>query len=151
MRRNVDPLPSWAVCLAVVVAPTAFGVIFRAPARLWPAIIATSAAGFIANRIGDHMIGPELGAFVGALVIGVCSNLYARVFNRPAMALLTPGILVLVPGSIGYRSLTAMLESNTIEGIELAFAMVMVGVSLVGGIVMANVVLSPKAVSLRFL
>jgi len=144
IRPVVMPIPSWSVWLAVLIAPMAFGVLFRAPMLLWPAIIATCVAGFIANRIGERIVGPELGAFVGALVVGVCSNLYARLFNRPAMALLTPGILVLVPGSIGYRSATAMLESNTIEGIELAFAMVMVGISLVGGIVMANVVLSPK-------
>lgn len=144
IRPAVLPVPSWSIWLAVVIAPVAFGVLFRAPAFLWPAIVATSVMGFIANRIGEGAVGPEFGAFCGAFAVGACSNLYARWFNRPAMALLTPGILILLPGSIGYRSVTAMLESNTIEGIELAFAMVMIGISLAGGIVMANVVLSPK-------
>lgn len=144
MQPAVQLLPGWSAWVAVLVAPLAFGVLFRAPVFLWPAILATSAAGYIANRSGDAAFGPELGAFCGALAVAMCSNLYARLYNRPAMALLTPGILILVPGSIGYRSITAMFDSNTIEAIELGFAMLMIGISLIGGIVMANVLLSPK-------
>ena len=58
----------------------------------------------------------------------------------------TPGLLILVPGSIGYRSLTALLNSETIRGVELGFSMVIVGVALVGGLLMANLLVSPKRI-----
>ncbi len=92
------------------------------------------------------MAGPEVGAFVGALVVGCGSNIYARFLNRPAMVPQTPGRMILVPGSIGYKSLTAMVESNTIQGVELAFSMSIVGVALVGGLLLANQIISPKRI-----
>ena len=58
----------------------------------------------------------------------------------------TPGLLILVPGSIGYRSLTALLNGETIRGVELGFSMVIVGVALVGGLLMANLLVSPKRI-----
>ena len=89
---------------------------------------------------------PDVGSFCGATVVGVGSNLYARLTNRPAMAAQTPGLLILVPGSLGYRSLIAMLESQTVQGIELAFNMTLVAVSLVGGLLFANLLLPPKRI-----
>jgi uncharacterized membrane protein YjjB (DUF3815 family) len=58
----------------------------------------------------------------------------------------TPGLLILVPGAIGYTSLTAMIENNTIRGVELAFSMSVIGVALVGGLLLANQVISPKRI-----
>jgi len=46
-----------------------------------------------------------MGVFLGALAVGVGSNLYALWRDRPAQVPLTPGVLILVPGSVGFRSL----------------------------------------------
>jgi uncharacterized membrane protein YjjB (DUF3815 family) len=59
---------------------------------------------------------------------------------------LTPGIIMLVPGSFGYRSLTALLDHQTVEGINFAFSMVILAISLVGGILTANAVIPPKRI-----
>ena len=69
-----------------------------------------------------------------------------RIRDRPALVTLTPGILVLVPGSLGYRSLTAFLDNDTIAGIDFAFQMVIVAVSLVGGILTANAIVPPRRI-----
>jgi uncharacterized membrane protein YjjB (DUF3815 family) len=53
---------------------------------------------------------------------------------------LVPGILLLVPGSVGMRSLTALMEREVISGIETAFRMVVIAVSIVAGILIANVI-----------
>ena len=88
----------------------------------------------------------EVGAFGGAVVVGVGSNLYARLRDRPALVPLTPGIIVLDPGSLGYRSLTAFLDRETMAGVDFAFGMVIVAAALVGGILTANVVMPPRRI-----
>jgi uncharacterized membrane protein YjjB (DUF3815 family) len=78
--------------------------------------------------------------------VGACSNLYARIRDRPALVALTPGIIILVPGSVGFRSLTSFLNQETVAGIDFAFTMMIVAVALVGGILTANIVVPPKRI-----
>jgi uncharacterized membrane protein YjjB (DUF3815 family) len=123
-----------------------FAVIFCARWRQWPAILIVSIAGFAASLFGGNLWGIEVGAALGALAVGCGSNLYARLRDRPALVTLTPGILALVPGSLGYRSLTAFLDNDTIAGIDFAFQMIIVAVSLVGGILTANALIPPRRI-----
>lgn len=142
----IDPLPTWCLWVAVGTTPLAFAVVFRAPISQWPAIALVVVSGFVASRFLSNAAGAEVGAFAGAFVVGCGSNTYARLCNRPAMIPQTPGLLILVPGAIGYKSLTAMVENDTIRGVELAFSMSIVGVALVGGLLLANQVISPKRI-----
>jgi uncharacterized membrane protein YjjB (DUF3815 family) len=130
----------------VGVTPIAFAIVFKAPVSQWPAIIAVVLVGFVTSSTLSGLAGPEVGALVGALVVGCGSNIYARLRNRPAMIPQTPGLLVLVPGSVGYRALTAMVEHDPLRGVELAFSMSVIGVALVGGLLLANQVISPKRI-----
>jgi uncharacterized membrane protein YjjB (DUF3815 family) len=49
-------------------------------------------------------------------------------------------MLLLVPGSVGFRSLHALLQHDVLSGIETGFAMALVAVSLVTGLFLANLV-----------
>lgn len=138
------PLPKMAAALALLLAPVAFGVLFRARRRDIPLVVAVSACGFGGARAGAHLLGPELGVFVGALVVGAVSNLIARRLKLPASVTLVPGIVLLVPGSIGFRSLNSFLERDIVTGTEGMFRMFLVAVALVGGLLVANTLLPPR-------
>jgi uncharacterized membrane protein YjjB (DUF3815 family) len=127
-----------------VAAPLGFAVLFRAHARdaIW--IILAGALGIAGSRIGSTTFGPELGAFVGALTVGVASNTYAYLLRRPASVTLVPGILLLVPGSIGFRSLSSLLDREVVTGVETAFTMVLIGAGLVAGLLLANVLVPER-------
>ena len=152
--RNFPALPAQPGVLtgegwqwtAIAIAPIAFAIVFRARWRQWPLITAVSVAGFAASVFAGKVWGLEGGAFLGALTVAGSSNLYARIRDRPALVPLTPGIILLVPGTLGYRSLTAFLDRETIAGIDFAFNMLIVAVSLVGGILAANVFVPPKRI-----
>ena len=140
------PLPGWSEWAALALAPLAFAVILEARARELPVVLATGVAGYLAFRAGLESLGGDVAPFLGALVVGLASNLYARAADRPALVPSTPGILLLVPGSLGYRSLTSFLEAQALTGVEGAFRTGLVGVSLVGGLLAANVLLPPRRV-----
>ncbi|HSM13439.1 MAG TPA: threonine/serine exporter family protein, partial [Thermoanaerobaculia bacterium] len=135
------PIALWGELVALLVAPLALSVLFRAPWSEAPWIVAAGILGFQAGRLGTVLISPELGMFVGALAIGLTARLYRRLSGRPESLLLVPAILLLVPGSIGYRSFSSLLEHDVVLGVETAFRMILVAVSLVAGLLVANVLL----------
>ena len=141
--RGVSPLLQWGI---IGVSPIAFAVLFEARTREFLPIWLTSVAAFAAATAGAVILGPDLGPFLGALTAGVGGNLYGRLVDRPGLVPMTPAILLLVPGSLGFRSLTSFLHKDAVLGVDWAFQTGMVAASLVGGLLIANVVLPPRRV-----
>ena len=137
-------LPAWSVWPAAVLACLAFVVLFQARWREVGWILAVSLSGFLGARLGADALGPQLGAFLGALVVGLASNVYARLAGHPALVPMLPGILLLVPGSIGFQSMTFFLAKDATSGMQAAFNTTLVAIALVGGLLCANVVLAPR-------
>jgi uncharacterized membrane protein YjjP (DUF1212 family) len=142
---NVPPaatahaLPAYTAHGAVLVAALAFCVLLKAEPRDAGWIVLACALSFYSARAGREQLGPELGAFLGALVIGVASDLFARGFKRPSAIAQVPGVLIIVPGSVGYRGIMSLLESETVAGIDTAFQVALIGVSIVAGLLVSNV------------
>ncbi len=141
------PLPWWADYVALFLAPLALTVRLRAHPRDAPLILLAGILGVTGSRIGSHLLDPQLGVFVGAVAIGAASNLYARASNRPSLIPWIPGLLLLVPGSVGFRSLSSIIEANVVLGVETAFKMILIAVALVAGTLIANVIISPRKLS----
>lgn len=138
------PLPIWTEPIALLVAAVSIAVLFQTHPRSVPAVVVACVAAFYGARLGAWLVGPQLGAGIGAFIVGAGANAYARLADRPATVPLVPGILLLVPGSLGFRSLSAMVERDVVTGIDTAFAMILVAVSLVAGLLMANAAISPR-------
>ncbi len=139
-------LPAWTEPLALVSMLFAVSVIFRARPRDWGWITVAGTLAYAGSRLGTQVLGPQLGAFVGALIVGIVTNLLARVRNRPAVITLVPAIMLLVPGSIGFRSMESLLARDVLAGVDTAFSMLMVAVALVAGLLFANALVQPRKV-----
>jgi uncharacterized membrane protein YjjP (DUF1212 family) len=138
-------LPGWVPLVAVVLASSCSVVILRADPGDAPWIVAAGVLGVLAGRFGAAKLGLELGMFVAAFGVAMASAAYERWRNRPAPVVLVPGILLLVPGSIGYLSVSSLMERNTVAGIDTAFTMVLTAVSLVAGLLIAGIIVpEPK-------
>ena len=133
-------LPEWTEWIALVLAPLAFTVLLRARPRDYPWILCIGALAFIAGRAAASPLGPELGAFTGALVAASLSNLLARRRGGSPATTLVPSILLLVPGSVGFRSLTLLMNRDVLSGVEAAFRMMIMVAALVAGLLMAGVI-----------
>jgi uncharacterized membrane protein YjjP (DUF1212 family) len=134
------PLPGWASLAALLLSPVGAIIILRAAPRDAPWIIIASVLGAEAGRRGAAALGPELGAFAGGFVVALLSNAYARWRRRPPAVVLVPAILLLVPGSIGFLSLNALMERQALAGIQTAFSMMLTAVALVAGLLIAGVI-----------
>ena len=132
------------VFLALAIAAGALTVIFRARARDALVILPMSAVAFFGARFGSQQLGPELGVALGALLLGVCSNLLSRRLDQPSAIALMPALLLLVPGSLGFRSLQSLLANDVLGGVETAFTMALVAVGLVSGLLVANAAVTPR-------
>ncbi len=130
--------PAWLQIAALLLAPLALSVLLRAPRTEIPWIVLIGTVGYFAGRLGAEMLEPEVGMFVGALAVGLASGIYERIRRLPGSIPLVPGILMLVPGSIGYRSLTALLAEEVVPGIQTAFRMLLVAASLVAGLLISS-------------
>ena len=138
------PLAPWTELAALGVAATALVILFRAPAELAPWVMVAAGLSFATARLGAQLLGPELGVSVGALTVGLAGNAYARWRRRPAVVLIVPGILLLVPGSLGLKSLRFLLQDDPMTGVSLGFSTLLVGMSVVAGLLLANLVISPR-------
>lgn len=138
------PLPPVLVWVLLVITAVALGVLFRARWQEVPWIIAGALLAFWGARGGVALLGAGLGTLLGSLLVGLAGNLFARLRRRPAVVVIVPSIIVLVPGSIGYRSLSFLLEKDVLSGVDNAFTALLVGVSLVAGLLLASVLLPPR-------
>lgn len=138
------PLPGWTEGLALFIAPMALTVSFRARPRDMIWILAAGIVAYGGARTGTDWLGPELGAGAGALALGVFANLYARLWKRPSSVCTIPGLVMLVPGSMGFRSVLSLLEQNAVSGVQTAFRTSLIAVALVAGLLVANALVSPR-------
>ncbi len=137
-------LPFWAQWLALLIVSGAFGLLFQVRVKDMGWMVLSAVMAFGSARLGTLWLGVELGAFLGALAAGMGSNIYARVLDRPAAVLMMPGIIMLVPGSIGFRSVSYLMGHDVITGIETAMLMTMIAAAIVSGLLLSNRVIPPR-------
>ncbi len=139
-------LPWYIDLLTVLVATVCMSVLFQAHLRHAWVMVVAGLLSFYSARYGTMFFGPEVGVLGAAMVVGVASNLYARIFDHPSLVMMLPGLIILVPGSLGLRSLQLFMDSATVDGVQSAFTVLVIGVALVVGLLLANVIMPPRKV-----
>ncbi len=124
---------------ALVPVGLAFGVLFRARKRDFLPILLATALSFASVQAAGLFFSPLMASGIAALAIGGVSNLYARWTDQPVAVMLMPGLLLLVPGSLGFLGLSEIaLNDNTPAGIGQIANMLLVAVSIVSGLLLSN-------------
>ncbi len=138
------PLPEWSQWLAMIVSSIGIAIVVQAQLRAFGWILAACAIGYIGAAIGTRWLDAQLGVVIGAFAVGVLGNLFARRMERPAQVVQVPAVLLLVPGSMGFRGMSSLLGHDTMTGVETVFAMFVVATAIVAGLLIANAVVSPR-------
>ncbi|HVK75007.1 MAG TPA: threonine/serine exporter family protein [Kofleriaceae bacterium] len=142
----VTSVPVWAEAAAFLAASLGMVIVCQAERRAIPWILVACATGFVGTRLGTGLLGPHLGVFVGAFALGCLANVYARALDKPQQVVLVPATILLVPGSMGFRGMSSLLDRDTLTGIETTFATFVVAMAIVAGLLIANAVVTPRRV-----
>ena len=138
------PLPAWTEWVALLAAPVAYMVLFEARKEDFRWILIACFVAFLSARLGAAWLGPELGAGLGALGLGIAANVFGRLSRLPNQIMVIPGLLLLVPGSVGFRGMAFLTMGETEVGVQTAFRMVFLAVALVMGLSLAHAAVPPR-------
>lgn len=143
----VEPsaLPAWTLVPVLAVLPVSFVVVFQGRMRDYGWTLGASLLAWSLATVGTRFLGPEAGAGLSAWGLGAACNLYARRARRPAAVLLLPALLVVLPGSLGFRGLTMLLHQQTLEGLQAGFQALVVTLALMLGLLVANATVSRRS------
>lgn len=141
------PLPQlapWWQWPAVVVAGFAIAILFQTARRDYPLVLASVIGTYVVTFWIGQASGAAFAVFVGGLMLGAGSNLFARLRHRPGAIVREPGLLLLVPGSIGFRSISDLLNHQIASGTQIAVVLVTVLIALVAGLLFGDLLVAPR-------
>lgn len=137
-------VPVWIEWMAVLAGAFAFSVLFRSPRRFVPVVVCSVVLGYVCTQVGGAYLSPPFGVFIGGVVIGAASNVFARVMGRPGALVREPGIILLVPGSVAFRSLSFVFQNDVLLGIDTAVTLVTLLVAIVAGLLFGDLLVPPR-------
>ncbi|MES2402722.1 MAG: threonine/serine exporter family protein [Pseudomonadota bacterium] len=140
----LPPLPLWTQWPALLVAAMAFAMLFQTARRDYPLVLVAVIVGYLVTYWSGNALGTPFGVFIGGLVLSAGSNLYARIMHRPGALVREPGVLLLVPGSIGFRSVSDLLNNQIASGTHVAVLLVTMLISLVAGLLFGDLLIAPR-------
>ncbi|MET4676756.1 threonine/serine exporter family protein [Luteibacter sp. ME-Dv--P-043b] len=142
------PLPGWADWPMLAIGAFSFAILFRAARRDWLVVMGAVIVGYLATRwggsISGSLPGAPFGVFVGGLLLGSLSNVYARYAKQPGAVVREPGIILLVPGSVSFRSVSYLLDHDASLGMDTGLLGVTLLVSLVAGLLFGDLIVAPR-------
>jgi uncharacterized membrane protein YjjP (DUF1212 family) len=142
--HSLPSLPPWTQWPALVVAAIAFAMLFQAARRDYPLVLSAVVVAYLVTYWSGNALGAPFGVFVGGLVLSAGSNLYARMLHRPGALIREPGILLLVPGSVGFRGVSDLLNNQIASGIHITVLLVTMLISLVAGLLFGDLLVAPR-------
>ncbi len=143
-------LPAAIEVVATLAAAFSFAILFRASRRDVPLVVGSAVLGYVLTRVGSAWFAQTEGvAFAGAvffssLVMAALANVYGRVAGRPGTIVRLPAIMLLVPGSVGFRGLASLMERDYTLGLETGVAVLSALVALMAGLLFGSVLVPPR-------
>lgn len=138
------PVAGWIQNVAMLVVAFAFTILFRARPEDGFWILLSSFVSVTALNFSQQIAGPIASAALAAAIIGTVANIFSRITRKPSAIIYVPGLLLLVPGAMGFRSLNQILEHNVIAGLEGFFNVFITAIALATGMVISSVLVPSK-------
>ena len=145
-------LPATVEIVAMLAAAFSFAILFKAKKRDIPLVMGSAVLGYVLTRMASGWLPPSEvagvtfagGVFFSSLVMAALANVYGRVAGRPATLVRLPSIMLLVPGSVGFRGLASIMERDYTLGLETGVAVLSALVALMAGLLFGSVLVPPR-------
>jgi uncharacterized membrane protein YjjP (DUF1212 family) len=132
------PLPAWVTWPAIAALGVAMLGVLQAPLRSVHVVVGGSLLAWAVFSLVGAVLGNIVGAFAGALAVASVGHLYAYATGHPDILVKIPGLIALVPGSMGFRGIYALIEQESNVGIVLVTNMALTGAVLAVGLLLAD-------------
>ncbi len=143
------PLPGWVTWPAIALLGVSLLGVIQAPLSSLLVSVAACLLAWATYTLVGSVLGPIVGAFAGALMVGAAGHVYHALRRRPAVLVQIPGLITLVPGSMGFRGLHALMQQDSQIGIGLLTEMILTGAVLAVGMLLADNLVPYLIASLR--
>jgi uncharacterized membrane protein YjjP (DUF1212 family) len=144
LHYSFEQMPLWITFLTLPITAFMSVINFKANRVDWKWVTIAGIYGYLCSKLGANYLGPELGMFFGGTCVGAMSNIFARIKDKPSSIFQWPGIILLVPGSVGYRGMSSLFQRDVVGGLDTAFTMVTLAMALVVGIFFGNIMIKPR-------
>ncbi len=145
LQQVVPPaMPAWLPPLSIVIAGLGVGVLFNNSRRDLPWAVVAVCLPYLAMKFGLENLERAPSLFLSAVIVALFGNMFARAFDRPALTVLMPGILILVPGATSFLSITDIAGGNFQTGLQSAFQVFISGAAIVAGFMTSSLLLPPR-------
>jgi uncharacterized membrane protein YjjP (DUF1212 family) len=146
LKFHFQTLPSWVTYLAILIVPAGFGILFNAKKEhyFWM-LIACVTSYFSMKYLSIYAI-PEFAVLISAFILGIVSNVLSYALKKSSSLMLVPGIILLVPGSIGFKTVTFLMNQQTMNGLESAISTLIIAVALTCGLLFSNMLFKHREV-----
>ncbi|KAH7440511.1 hypothetical protein KP509_04G111000 [Ceratopteris richardii] len=143
--QNCEPssIPIWLNMLWFVGYTVSSSILLNARLKQWPGMALASGVGYIVSTITARKLGSNGSSVIAALSVGVTGTSYCYFTGELPLVINLAGILLLVPGGLGVLGVTAMLQDDVLSGMGFVFKMLVVGLSITIGLLLAKLVFPP--------
>lgn len=144
VAKSISTLEWWAPYIGVLIF--ALGMYFFLSIRNkdMPWILLILYIAFLGQQFGNYLIGGLFGAFLGSLLMSISGTLVERLEHEtPSFVSVLAAFWILVPGSLGFISLTSFVGQNYSAATTDAILVVMTIVAISLGLMMGAVITEP--------
>ncbi|MER2540091.1 MAG: threonine/serine exporter family protein [Azonexus sp.] len=141
LHAELATLPAWATWVAIAGLGISLLAVLQAPISSVNVSVGACLLAWAVYSLVNARMGNVVGAFAGALAVSSAGHLYQFLTKRPAALMQIPGLITLVPGSMGLRGVHALIQQESTAGISLMTDMVMTGAVLAVGLLLADNIL----------
>lgn len=135
---NPLAVPGWGIWLAIAALGISLLAVLQAPWRTVHVSVGACLLAWAVFSVLDDRVGNVVAAFVAALSVASAGQIYQQLSKRPAALVQIPGLITLVPGSMGFRGIHALMQQDNIVGIHLMTEMLLTGAVLAVGLLLAD-------------
>lgn len=144
LTASLPAPPDWFRWPALVASAFSFGVLFSARKKDIHIAMLAAIVSYVVSRAGVAAGGLELGVLLASMSVALLANLYGRIFKQSGALVRVPGVILLVPGTIGYHGATALFLDGGASLTDTTLLALRLLIALVGGLLFGNTLLPPR-------
>ena len=130
--------------LVSMIGASSFAILFRTPRRYFIPTILLGTMASMGMQSFPESWNVGIATFAVALLVGIASQILARITDKPAQAFLIPGVIFLVPGATIYKSFTSALNHQMSSATLLMLNAAVVTLCISFALLLANWVVPSK-------